>query len=208
MLTGSLLLCTAASAEVVCKQCHSDWTVLGQAHPAVSQATLSECLECHKQQKKPLTYQLHAAHSGKAPCTSCHELKDGTLTVKGSSLRIGKLEQSDWEAYQEIFADFAKSSNTGRMHLSLGLGCRDCHGVDTPTEMSTVKNSKCESCHGSIDSIAAKTVPAVKEQNPHKNHQGSVNCSKCHSGHGQAKSFCSECHNNFRHTMPEEKTCR
>jgi hypothetical protein len=202
LLTLALVNATAAEP---CVKCHSDWSILEKSHPAVSQAKLSDCLLCHQKGKKPFSYQLHVSHSDKTQCSDCHNLTDGQLAVKGTDLKIGQLASSDWEVYQEIFSGFSKSTNTARLHLSLGLGCKDCHSTSTPPEMSTIKNSKCESCHGSIDSIAAKTMPAVKDQNPHKNHQGNINCSKCHSGHGQAKSFCSECHNNFSHKMPESK---
>lgn len=32
-----------------------------------------------------------------------------------------------------------------------------------------------------------------------------LNCNQCHVGHGTAKSYCLECHQNFNQTMPEAK---
>ena len=165
--------------------------------------TMKNCIACHDSMKKSMSPKLHLKHADKAPCESCHALQGAKLVVKPGVKTIGNLSESDWSLYQELFEGFAEQTNAVKLHMEKGLLCRDCHGTDTPSEMSVVKNATCESCHGKIDEIAAKTVPAAEGQNPHKNHQGQLNCNKCHSGHGTAKSYCLECHSNFRQTMPE-----
>lgn len=195
----------AASATEPCVACHKDLSVLGTSHPPVANTKMSECFACHESMKKPMSYKLHVAHADKTSCDSCHTLKDEKLLVKPNAKELGALMESDWELYTELFDGLPNQQNSAKQHLEKGLQCQDCHDVGTPAEMSTVKNTKCESCHGKIEEIAAKTAPAMKEQNPHKSHQGELSCNKCHSGHGQAQSYCLECHSNFQQTMPEKQ---
>lgn len=204
-IAAALAFVSSLAAADPCSQCHSDWKILGDSHPAVQSAP-GECMTCHEALKKPIAPKLHAAHMEKIPCTSCHELKTDKLYVKSVDKEIGPLSEYDWELYIELHEDAASQANASMLHMKAGISCSGCHDEELPQEMSSVKNSKCESCHGSINEIADKTVPPAKEQNPHRSHQGELNCSKCHSGHGQAKSYCLECHSNFQHQMPETKS--
>lgn len=197
----------AASAAGLepCGTCHADWKVLGDNHPQSGFAKLDDCTACHAAMKKPVSAKIHSGHLGKTECETCHELKDGSLFVKGSSTAQGKVDESAWELYKEFYAGVGEEKGGFALHLRRGVSCEGCHEEKTPEEMTTVDNAACESCHGTVDEIAAKTVPAVKEQNPHKSHQGNLNCNQCHVGHGTAKSYCLECHQNFNQTMPEAK---
>ena len=188
----------AATVPPPCDACHSN-------HPDVNVRNLKDCLDCHDEIKKPLGYNLHTLHTRKATCNSCHILQNDKLFVIKNAKELGVLSESDWELYAELFENLSDQQNAAKLHFEKGLQCRDCHDADTPTEMSIIKNDKCESCHGKADDIAVKTAPTNKEQNPHKSHQGQLNCNKCHSGHGKAKSYCLECHTNFQQIMPEEK---
>lgn len=201
--TAALLAfaCSCALADP-CSQCHSDWKALGQSHPAAS-GDIGACLACHGAMKKPIAAKIHSAHSD-LECESCHEFKSGKLFVKSQSKEIGALSEYDWDLYKELQEGASSQANASALHMKAGISCSDCHDTSTPSELSSVKNSKCESCHGPIDKIADKTVPKTAEQNPHRSHQGDLNCSKCHSGHGTAKSYCLECHSNFQHKMPED----
>lgn len=202
LLVAATGFVSAAGTEP-CSTCHQDLSILGKAHPPVAGMSMKDCVACHDGMKKAMSTKLHLQHADKAPCESCHALQKEKLIVKPDAKIIGNLTESDWELYRELFEGFADQTNTVKLHMQKGLLCRDCHDTDTPAEMSVVKNAKCESCHGTVDDIAAKTVPEVKEQNPHKSHQGQLNCNKCHSGHGTAKSYCLDCHSNFRQVMPE-----
>lgn len=77
-------------------------------------------------------------------------------------------------------------------HAKLGLKCEQCHAVPIPQPESKVKNQACLACHQSYDALAQKTEKL--DPNPHKTHLGNVRCSDCHSGHGQARLMCNDCH--------------
>lgn len=177
----------------------------GRQPSAVRVPEVDDCTACHASMKKPVSAKIHAGHLRKTECETCHELKDGALFVRGSSTAQGKVDESAWELYKEFYAGVGEEKGGFALHLRRGVSCEGCHGVKTPEEMTTVDNAACESCHGTVDEIAAKAVPAVKEQNPHKSHQGNLNCNQCHVGHGTTKSYCLECHQNFNQTMPEAK---
>ena len=185
-----------------CSQCHADVKVLGDKHPPVSQAkNFDECSACHGNAVASLAASLHKTHAAKAPCTTCHEINNGDLTVKQSAKKIGAVSEDLFELYEEL--NDASVQSTARLHQNKGVTCTGCHGTKTPLEGAVVNNSTCESCHGSQEMIAQKTKPAIKEQNPHASHQGKLPCSKCHSGHMTAKSYCLECHADFNQKMPE-----
>ena len=79
------IICTGAVsaaglAVAPCAQCHADGKVLGENHPSVAQAkTLDDCMMCHQKAAPALSAMLHAKHTEKAPCSMCHEVKDGKL---------------------------------------------------------------------------------------------------------------------------------
>ena len=83
------IICTGAGsaaglAVAPCAQCHADGKVLGENHPSVAQAkTLDDCMMCHQKAAPALSAMLHAKHTEKAPCSMCHEVKDGKLFAKG-----------------------------------------------------------------------------------------------------------------------------
>ena len=112
--------------------------------------TMKNCIACHDSMKKSMSPKLHLKHADKAPCESCHALQGAKLVVKPGAKTIGNLSESDWSLYQELFEGFAEQTNAVKLHMEKGLLCRDCHGTDTPSEMSVVKNATCESCHESV----------------------------------------------------------
>ena len=202
ILSGSLY--AAGISVAPCAQCHADAKVLGEKHPPVAQAkTLDDCTMCHGKAAASLSALLHAEHEKKAPCATCHEAKEGKFFAKGSKKALGDVSDDLFELYTELYEPDVKGA--ARLHEAKNLTCVNCHGVKTPQEGATVDNAVCEKCHGSQADIAKRTVPKIKEQNPHASHQGALACSKCHAGHGTPKSYCLECHNNFVQVMPESK---
>lgn len=190
-------------AVAPCSQCHADAKVLGEKHPPIAQSkNVDACSACHGSAVVSLSATLHKSHGGKVPCTVCHEVKNENLIVKQSEKKIGSVSEDLFELYEEL--SDSSVHGAAQLHQSKGVSCIGCHGTKTPEEGAVVNNATCESCHGSQAAIAQKTVPAVKEQNPHASHQGQLPCSKCHSGHAPAKSYCLECHANFTQKMPEK----
>lgn len=203
------IICTGAVsaaglAVAPCAQCHADGKVLGENHPSVVQAkTLDDCMMCHQKAAPALSAMLHAKHTEKAPCSMCHEVKDGKLFAKGVKTPLGEVSEDLFDLYAELGGGDVKG--TARLHETKNLSCVNCHGVKTPQEGAVVDNAVCEKCHGAQADLAKRTVPKIKEQNPHASHQGALTCSKCHAGHSTPKSYCLECHNNFDQVMPESK---
>lgn len=203
------IICTGAGsatglAVAPCAQCHADGKVLGENHPSVAQAkTLDDCMMCHQKAAPALSAMLHAKHTEKAPCSMCHEVKDGKLFAKGVKTPLGDVSEDLFDLYAELGGGDVKG--TARSHETKNLSCVNCHGVKTPQEGAVVDNAVCEKCHGAQADLAKRTVPKIKEQNPHASHQGALTCSKCHAGHSTPKSYCLECHNNFDQVMPESK---
>ncbi|WP_076408907.1 cytochrome c3 family protein [Shewanella sp. UCD-KL12] len=77
--------------------------------------------------------------------------------------------------------------------------CAACHGDVKRKTIPQV--SACESCHGSVEDVAAQTKrPAdaghTVEPNPHDSmHYGTdLACTYCHQEHKQSKVYCNQCH--------------
>lgn len=201
-MTAAGVVSAATLAAAPCVQCHADGNVFSAKHPPVAQArTLDDCLMCHGKTAPVLSVLLHSRHSAKVPCTACHELKDGKLFVKAMKAPLGDVSEDLFSLYEELYEPDIKGA--AKLHEAYKLSCVSCHGVKTPAEGAVVENSTCEKCHGSQAEIAKRTVPKIKEQNPHASHQGKLACSKCHKGHDTPTSYCLECHNNFEQKMPE-----
>ncbi len=86
----------------------------------------------------------------------------------------------------------AGTSALADRHAQFGLKCEQCHGTAAPAAESKVKNDACFACHSNYDTLAKRTEKL--EPNPHRTHLGNVRCSDCHSGHGEARLMCNDCH--------------
>ena len=75
-------------------------------------------------------------------------------------------------------------------HAAKGLECASCHKT-APMPGAVVKKDACKACH-SYEQLAQQT--AKMEPKPHRPHLGDVNCVECHSGHGEPRLMCNDCH--------------
>jgi len=196
-----------------CTGCHEDFkTVLPQAHPPVTGNTLSACLECHapgergKAEPNKFAARLHLAHLKgpvKADCLVCHTWQPGkSFGLVGGADSYGAPSEEDMNLMKRMFTSAAESVHLDARHVSKDITCAGCHGKDLPKEEDTVENAKCLECHGPAEALAAKTAPKdFPDRNPHKSHLGEINCTVCHSGHGESKVYCLECHPTFNMKM-------
>jgi hypothetical protein len=76
-------------------------------------------------------------------------------------------------------------------HLGKGVVCTGCHQETPPA--TSVKTTKCLSCHGTYDQLADKTEGKAA-QNPHASHNGELSCDSCHNVHKPSVNYCSQCH--------------
>jgi len=82
-------------------------------------------------------------------------------------------------------------------HASEGISCTDCHKNGKPTEASG--SASCMECHGNYEKVAALTKHM--HANPHDNHMGQIDCTKCHGIHKPTVVPCLECHVDFEFKM-------
>lgn len=201
-LITSLLPCLV-SAQSQCGQCHSTVVQLTANHPNVQQLSAADCSKCHAEGAKGIFQKIHESHKGKIPCGTCHPPKQDSVVLRQlSNGETISVTREDFELYSDLLSTEEESSS--KLHLSKGLRCNSCHKESAPQEGATVDNGNCLACHGSYEELAKKTQKAEKSDNPHSSHQGQLECSRCHSGHSKAKSYCLECHSNFNQKMPEK----
>lgn len=117
----------------------------------------------------------------------------------------------------------------GTAHKAEGVTCAQCHTAESelstahadvkfgdkpaskPT-MVTVDPATCESCHGTLEDVAAKTADSTAltddngtTVNPHerpagqKHEENPATCTDCHNNHSKdltkdAKKYCAQCH--------------
>lgn len=190
-----------AQAQDKCEQCHPNGIQISSNHPSINGFSASDCAVCHqKQNNLPFNF-LHSRHKGPVSCNSCHDEKYGKVDLNLAPNSEVKVSKDDFELFGELL-DAEKSS--ADLHLKKGLSCSACHKA-IPTEGAEVGKEICLFCHGSYEAIATKTQVPGKMDNPHESHQGNLECNRCHSGHSAAKSYCLECHSNFKQTMPESR---
>ena len=100
---------------------------------------------------------------------------------------------------KKVFASWKSSGYTDSLHGKANIMCGGCHGGTMAKEGDTVENSRCLACHGPMDKLAARSTPKdFPDRNPHKSHLGEINCTVCHKGHAESKTYCLDCHKLFR----------
>lgn len=188
-----------AEAQNKCEQCHLNDIQISSNHPSIKGLSATDCAVCHQNQNN-LTFKfLHFPHQGRVPCNSCHIEKDGSVDLNLAPNFGVKVSKDDFELFGELLEAEKSSAN---LHLRKRLSCSACH-KEIPAEGAEVGKEVCLSCHDSYEAIAKKTQMSGKMDNPHESHQGKLECNRCHSGHSAAKSYCLECHSNFKQFMPE-----
>jgi hypothetical protein len=202
------------SVSSSCTACHADLSsVLPKDHEQVKGAGLSACLTCHqpdlsgKAAPNPFSASIHRGHvkaDTKTNCTLCHSWSPGKpFGIKGAKMSLGKVSKQNLDLSKKIFASWASSSFLDASHGKAKVVCLACHGKALPEEGDTVENDRCLACHGSLESLIAKSEPKdFPDRNPHKSHLGEIACTVCHHGHSVSKVYCLGCHVKFKMTIP------
>jgi hypothetical protein len=187
--------------------------VLPKSHPEVGKATFAECADCHILAKADaaeanrFSTRIHLAHESPKnglECVVCHSFVPGkSFGIIGLDISWGAPKEDDLAAMKESLPSWTQSSHLDHLHAEAMIDCGGCHGNGTPLLDATVANSRCLSCHGPLEKLAAKTAPKdLPERNPHKSHIGEVACTVCHLAHAPSTVYCVTCHNNFKMTIP------
>lgn len=79
----------------------------------------------------------------------------------------------------------------GDKHKDLGIQCDGCHKESPP--QNKVPTAVCQGCHGDYKTLAERTQKV--DPNPHKSHEGDLECEMCHHSHKPSEDRCGSCHN-------------
>ncbi len=192
-----------------CTPCHADFSsVLPKTHKPVKGIDISACTACHKPdfsgkaEPKPFSAQIHRAHTKKgvkADCLLCHQWTPGKqLGLKGTPAKLGPIAKKQMPLIKEAFTSWSNSKYLDSLHAKANVGCLACHGKTLPETGDTVDNDRCLECHGSLDSLVARSAPKdFPDRNPHKSHLGSIACTVCHHAHAASTVYCLGCHPKF-----------
>ncbi len=122
---------------------------------------------------------------------------------------------------------YLTSNDLDNVHSQANVQCKDCHNYPVSAEISsgiayvlgnytvdaqgellpvTYDNEMCLKCHISYENLAKSTDFLYR--NPHKNHQGDLECKTCHVSHGEQIDYCSTCHDNGGQRMVGDQTAR
>ncbi len=139
-----------------------------------------------------------AADGGKKPvwkknikpgdCKSCHgnniKLPDGHPDTK--DMQLADCKQCHTRGGKQLETKLLLS----HFHSLAGIECSSCHAAKKSRQKTDF--SKCISCHGEYEKLAEATKDA--DPNPHKSHQGKLDCNLCHHQHIKSVNYCGQCH--------------
>ncbi|MBA4394637.1 MAG: hypothetical protein C0407_13885 [Desulfobacca sp.] len=116
---------------------------------------------------------------------------------------MGVVSKANIPLLKKSFVSWASSAYLDASHNQAKVVCLACHGKTVPEKGDTVENERCLTCHGSMESLVARTAPKdFPDRNPHKSHLGEIACTVCHQGHSQSKVYCLGCHFKFKMKIP------
>lgn len=122
---------------------------------------------------------------------------------------------------------YLTSNDLDNIHSQANVQCKDCHDYPVSAEISSginyvfgnytvgtdgellpvsYGNEMCLDCHISYENIAMSTDFLYR--NPHKSHNGDLECKTCHVSHGEQIDYCSTCHDNGGQRMVGDDTPR
>ena len=197
-------------SKTSCATCHPDLSAaVPKGHLPVKGSDITACLGCHKPDasgkasKNKVSTGLHRAHVGegsKVDCMICHTWKPGkSFGLQGQKVSYGSPTKEELKGMKKVFASWKSSGYTDALHAKANIVCGGCHGGAMAKEGDTVENSRCLECHGPMEQLAARSAPKdFPDRNPHKSHLGEINCTVCHKGHAESKTYCLECHSQFK----------
>lgn len=197
-------------SKASCVSCHADLSgILPKEHPPAKGAGIGACLGCHKPdaagkpRKNVFSSAIHRAHNGqdgKMDCMMCHTWTPGKrFSLVGAKVSFGAPSKDELQEMKTIVTSWTKSGYTDSLHGKANVFCGGCHGSPIPREGDTVANNRCLACHGPIEKLAARSAPQdFPDRNPHKSHLGEIDCTVCHKGHAESKTYCLDCHKLFK----------
>ena len=94
-------------------------------------------------------------------------------------------------ANQSYFSWAEQKMLLGDKHKEMGIQCESCHKENPP--QNEVPRAVCQGCHGDYKTLAEKTQKV--DPNPHRSHEGNLDCSVCHRCHKPSEDHCGSCHN-------------
>lgn len=196
-----------------CASCHQDSaSILPKDHKPVRPVSISSCTACHKPdlsgkpESKPFSARIHKPHVATTPCTLCHSWVAGKeFGVKGAKGTMGKVTLSDMAFLKKSFESWAGSRYMDALHAKGNIVCLACHDRRVAQKGDSVENDRCLSCHGGLESLAARSAPKdFPDRNPHQSHLGDIACTVCHKAHGPSTVYCLGCHQKFKMKIPGE----
>lgn len=147
-------------------------------------------------------YLIHLSNTSPQFCATCHVM-DKNVT------------------------SYLTSNHLDNIHSQANVQCKDCHDYPVSAEISsginyvfgnytvgtdgellpvTYDNEMCLDCHISYEYIAMSTDFLYR--NPHKSHNGDLECKTCHVSHGEQIDYCSTCHDNGGQRLVGDETIR
>lgn len=197
-----------------CVSCHADFSsLLPSKHPAVAGKDIKACTSCHvvkvSEATEPAIFssKIHRVHAGSdtgTECTLCHVwTPEKRFSVIGSTVSWGAVSKMDMVLLRKMFDSWTGSKYLDSIHARSDVMCSGCHGGVIPKEDDTIDNSRCLSCHGPMEKLAARTTPKdFPDRNPHKSHLGDMACVVCHKSHEASTVYCLQCHAKFSMKIP------
>lgn len=125
---------------------------------------------------------------------------------------------------QKNVDSYLSSNDMDNIHAQANVECKDCHDYPIPAEISSgirfitgnysvnpegellkvaYDDEMCLQCHISDEFLASTTD--FLHLNPHKSHNGELDCKTCHISHGDQINFCGTCHDNGGQRMTGEE---
>jgi DmsE family decaheme c-type cytochrome len=158
----------------------------------------AKCLECHREHKDLVFWDLSRHYIESVSCDNCHTVHSGTR----KNLKAPEPDLCNF-CHKSIRAQQNRTSHhpirEGKMKCT---GCHEHHGGFGPTQLKGDSvNELCYKCHADKRGPWMWPHPPVEE-----------NCLSCHTPHGsnhnkllisRAPQLCQSCHNASRHpSMP------
>ena len=94
-------------------------------------------------------------------------------------------------ANQTDFGWAEQKTLLGDKHKEMGIQCDGCHKESQP--QNNVPRAVCQGCHGDYKMLGERTEKV--DPNPHRSHEGNLDCSVCHHSHKPSEDHCDRCHN-------------
>ncbi len=120
-----------------------------------------------------------------------------TLTVAQQLTQNPTPTPAPTRSVEQITLALASSKFLDSRHAAKGVQCQACHPeMQSP---QAPKKETCLNCHGgSYEALGDKT--ASSKPNPHRSHNGELECTECHHVHEPFELYCRQCHKEFDFT--------